>query len=194
MSIERPSIRQPLPPSAKKVFEGVLFDVYQWEQELYDGSKTIFEKLRRDDTVLVIPVLPDKRLLLNEDEQPGREPILTFPTGRMEKGETPESAALRELHEETGYITDELVFWKAIQPQTKMDWVIYFFIGRNCRKEGAAHADAGERISTSTITFEEMLALTDDSRYRNQDLILEFVEARYDAKKRAALEKLLFGE
>jgi hypothetical protein len=26
------------PASAKKVFEGVLYDVYQWPQKLYDGS------------------------------------------------------------------------------------------------------------------------------------------------------------
>lgn len=35
-----------LPPQAKKVFTGQIFDVYQWEQEMYDGSFETFEMLK----------------------------------------------------------------------------------------------------------------------------------------------------
>ena len=45
-----------MPEHAKKVFSGVMFDVYQWEQEMYDGSTATFEKLTRPDTAQVIPV------------------------------------------------------------------------------------------------------------------------------------------
>ena len=71
MEIKRPKSKQPIPDNAKKVFGGVLFDVYQWEQELFDGTKTIFEKLKRPDTVVVFPVLDDGKILLTEQEQPG---------------------------------------------------------------------------------------------------------------------------
>jgi len=30
----------------REVHQGVIFDVYQWEQEMYDGSIKIFEKLK----------------------------------------------------------------------------------------------------------------------------------------------------
>jgi len=59
MDIERPKSRQPIPDHAKRVFKGVIFDVYQWEQEMYDGARTIFEKVKRTDVVVVFPVLPD---------------------------------------------------------------------------------------------------------------------------------------
>ncbi|MFZ2149837.1 MAG: hypothetical protein WAV15_01615 [Minisyncoccia bacterium] len=42
MEINRPEPNQPIPPDAKRVFRGVVFDVYHWEQELYDGARTIF--------------------------------------------------------------------------------------------------------------------------------------------------------
>ena len=35
-----------VPKQAKRVFKGVIFDVYQWEQEMFDGTKEIFEKLK----------------------------------------------------------------------------------------------------------------------------------------------------
>lgn len=194
MPAERPKIRQPIPPHAKKAFSGQLFDVYQWEQELFDGTTSIFEKLKRRDTVVVVPVLPERKLLINEDEQPGRDMVLTFPGGQIDEGETPEHAALRELHEETGYVSDELEFWKAYQPVTKLDWVIFVFIARDCRREGELHLDGGERISSRTISFDELLTLSRDPRFQNRDIGDELIEARYDAKKRAELERLLFRE
>ena len=36
-----------IPPEAKCVFRGKIFDVYQWPQRLYDGSTATFEMLRR---------------------------------------------------------------------------------------------------------------------------------------------------
>ena len=51
MKIKRPQSPRPIPPDAKRVFKGKIFEAYQWEQELYDGTKTIFEKLARDDSV-----------------------------------------------------------------------------------------------------------------------------------------------
>ena len=46
MEIQRPKSKQPIPENAKRVFKGIIFDVYQWEQELYNGSKAVFEKLK----------------------------------------------------------------------------------------------------------------------------------------------------
>ena len=62
-----------MPENAKCVFKGEIFDVYQWEQEMYDGTKATFEKLKRPDTVVVFPVLPDGQIILTEQEQPGKK-------------------------------------------------------------------------------------------------------------------------
>ncbi len=36
-----------IPPNAKRVFKGIIFDVYQWQQKMFDGSKETFEMLKR---------------------------------------------------------------------------------------------------------------------------------------------------
>src|SRR5262249_7028087 len=103
MNIERPQPKQPLPPDAKCVFKGILFDVYQWEQKMFDGTTATFEKLKRHDTVLVIPVTTGKKIIMLEQEQPARPPFISFPGGRLEESENPLQAVHRELMEETGY-------------------------------------------------------------------------------------------
>jgi ADP-ribose pyrophosphatase YjhB (NUDIX family) len=189
----RPEPGQPIPPDAKKVFSGVLFDTYQWEQELFDGSHATFEKLRRADTVSVIPVLPDGRILLIEDEQPGRKAVLTFPGGRVEPGEDPAEAVKRELLEETGYAPASLTLWQAYHPVSKVDWVLYHFIATGCEKVAEPHLDAGERIAVRAVTLDELIELAEDPRFQGKDLRVDFIKAKLVEEERKKLEKLLFG-
>ncbi|MFO0971471.1 MAG: hypothetical protein U0520_03950, partial [Candidatus Saccharimonadales bacterium] len=58
-----------IPQDAKKVFDGVIFDVFQWQQQMFDGTTETFEMLRRPDTVQVICIDEGKVLVL-EEEQP----------------------------------------------------------------------------------------------------------------------------
>ena len=57
------------PPEAKRVFAGVIFDTYQWQQKMFDGSFSTFEMLKRPDTVEVIALKGD-RIIVLEQEQP----------------------------------------------------------------------------------------------------------------------------
>lgn len=50
-------------------------------------------------TFVVFPVLPDGRILLTEQEQPGREPFIGACGGRIDEGEDALTAAKRELLE-----------------------------------------------------------------------------------------------
>ena len=47
-----------IPDHATCVFHGALFDVYQWQQEMFDGTYETFEMLRRPDTIAVIAIVP----------------------------------------------------------------------------------------------------------------------------------------
>src|SRR3989338_5204026 len=93
----------PMSPNAKRVFKGELFEVWQWEQKLYDGSTAVFEKIRRQATALVIPVVGDKILIQRQEQPHRRSAYLSLAGGRIEDGEEPLLAAQRELLEQTGY-------------------------------------------------------------------------------------------
>lgn len=186
--------KKKIPDNAELAFKGVIFDVYQWQQEMYDGSFRTFERARRLGGTAVIVVLPNKKLLIVEDEQPSRPRVITFPGGQIDEGELPEVGARRELLEETGYEVDELILWKHSQPVSKLDWDIFMYIGRGARKVQEPNPGPGERITAKEITLDELIALVDDPRFQNVDIALDLVKARYDAKEREKLERIIFGD
>lgn len=191
MKIDRTYRKSTIPPQAKCVFEGVIFDVYQWEQELFDGTKTIFEKGVRPDTVVIFPILTDGRIMLIEDEQPGRGALLGAPAGRLEEGETPEQCAARELLEETGLAAKEFVLFNEIQPVMKLDWCVYTFVAYGCEKVSDPHLDAGERIKEHPVTFQELIDLPYDERNLDGSVFrMQALNAKNDPTKMAELKKI----
>jgi ADP-ribose pyrophosphatase len=142
-----------IPDSAKRVFEGVIYDVYQWPQELYDGSRATFEMLRRPDTVGALCVVDNNILVLN-DEQPLRGVRLSFPGGRVDEGEAGTQYAIkREVREETGYEFDNWRLVQVWQPHTKIEWFVYYYVAWGVRSEVAPHLDAGEKITVQKLPF-----------------------------------------
>lgn len=169
-----------VPNSAKLQYEGKIFDVYHWEQELYDGSMHTFERLVRTDTAVIYPILEDGRILLIKDWQPQREMVITAPSGRLEEGERPEEAIARELHEETGYQAKEIIPFYTIQPYEKIDWVVNVFIGKNCRKVAEPALDAGEKIELYPVTFDELVQITIDGQLREEGFTLRVLQGLFD--------------
>lgn len=189
MNITRPTSNQPLPSNARCVFKGQLFDVYQWEQQLYDGRTVIFEKLKRPDTVAVFGILDDGRILLSEQEQPGKAPYTGALGGRIDEGEAPLDAAKRELREEGGYEASEFILIDARQPASKIDWAVYTFIAKGLRKVSAPELDGGEKINLRPVTFEEFLVIASNRDFSEKEMSLCVLEARCDPEKMLTLKR-----
>lgn len=192
MDIQRPQPKQPIPAHAKRVFKGIIFDVYQWEQGMFDGTRAIFEKLKRPDTVVVFPVLPDGKIILTEQEQPGKVPFISAPCGRVEEGEDTLTAAKRELLEESGYIAENFILWEARHPVSKIDWVVYVFVAKGLKKISDIEPDSGEKIKLMPLALEEVIEkATDENIYfPGQGTIMKFMEAKYDPQKKKELVEL----
>jgi ADP-ribose pyrophosphatase len=187
------SNRKSIPQDAKLVFKGEIFEVWQWEQKMFDGSVATFERLKRPDTVQVITVVGD-RILIQQQEQPdSAQPFVSLPGGRGDDGEEPLEAAKRELLEESGYVSDDWTLWKEDSPVGKIEWTIYTFIARNCRKESEPHLDGGEKITSRLVSFEEFLQLPDDPSFRDFELIVRFLRMRLDPGLKEEFRVQVFG-
>lgn len=72
-----------------------------------------------DDYVCIVAITQDRRILLVRQYRPVVESsMLELPAGHVEKGETPEAAARRELLEETGFIAPLWENLGALKPDT----------------------------------------------------------------------------
>ncbi|MEK7161705.1 MAG: NUDIX hydrolase [Patescibacteria group bacterium] len=181
-----------IPKSAKKVFTGLIFNVFQWPQKMFDGSTATFERVIRQNTVVIIPIM-DGKVVTVKQKQPGTDWYYDLPSGRMDKkGEVPKNAALRELLEETGLKPKTLKLWKTYSPSGKVIQKVYFFIARDCVKVAKQKLDPGEKIEPAYKTFDQFLELSDHPRCFFGPLMIDVLLARIHPENRQYLEKSFF--
>jgi len=145
-NIIRPISKKPIPKDAKKVFSGELFEIYQWQQRLFDGTYAIFEKVKRiTDSVNVLLITDNNKIVLTKQQQPGMNEFIGVVGGMIDRGELPMQALEREILEESGYKASTYKILTAIHPIEKVDWVIYTFIARNLTKTTSPNLDSGEK-------------------------------------------------
>ncbi|HEX3082743.1 MAG TPA: NUDIX domain-containing protein [Candidatus Saccharimonadia bacterium] len=162
-----------IPKDAKKVFAGQIFDVYHWEQDMFDGTKATFEMLGRPDTLQVLAVKDGKLVVLHE-QQPGSKPFYGMPGGRHDHpGETELEAAKREMLEETGMTFKHWKLIEVVQPHTKIEWFVYLFVASGFEAQSSPHLDAGEKIEVELVSLERAreLAAGPDVRHLPAELL-----------------------
>jgi len=189
--LTRPKSRQPRPPSARIMFRGRVFQVWQWDQTLFDGTTAVFETLSRPDTVLVIPVLGGDQVVLAEETQPGMDPVLHALGGGIKPGEPPEKAAARELLEESGYAAAEFRLWDAWQPVDKIDWAVYLYVAHGIIGQPTPASNPGERIALRTLPAAALLAGDLEHRLDDQELLQKIWFARYNLREEQRVRRLL---
>lgn len=187
-----PKKKNRLPKNAKRVFKGVIYEVWQWPQKMYDGSTETFERLKRPDTMQIIPVVGDKILILKQKQPDSPKTFYSFAGGRREKGETALNGAKRELLEETGYVSRNWKLWKTRNPFVHMVWTVHSYIARDCVFWQPPQLDAGEKIESQLISFDELLSLAEDLNYYEKELTDYLQIVRADKKEYNKFHKLLF--
>jgi 8-oxo-dGTP pyrophosphatase MutT (NUDIX family) len=162
-----PTRHRLLPPEAKLVFKGIIFDVYHWPQKMYDGTTETFEMLKRPDTVLVIAVRDDKIVILEED-QVSVGHFCGIPGGRNDRESEDElDAAKRELAEEAGLTFKTWKLLSVKQPHPKIDHFVYHFLATDFDKEVPRRLDNGEKTEVTLRDLAKVQSLVDSPWARN---------------------------
>ena len=147
------------------VYEGSFLKVARDQVRLPDGSEGIREYIRHPGAVLIVPLLPGGRVLLERQYRyPQRREFIEVPAGKREQGEDPLQTARRELLEETGYVASE---WRRIgvihTAIAYSDEDIEMFVASGLEKR-ERKLDEGEFLELVEMPMAEALDMVRDGR------------------------------
>ncbi len=159
------------------VYKSPWLQVYEDSVSYKDNNNShsikIFNRIKVDDTVIIIPIFEDGSLLMVEGYRHGAgENLLELPGGFIEENEEPSCAAKRELFEETKHNCDslELMNWFYTWPgrTSQKNYVFMakglknkqdFFQGNNNNNNDIQADDDDERdIKIHKLTREQITA------------------------------------
>lgn len=168
-----------IPEQAKQAFKGVIFEIFQWEQEMFDGTTETFELAKRENSVETI-VVQDNKIVFAFEEQPLKGHFHSLLGGKQNPDETPLEAAKRELLEESGMTSDDWELLRVYDTSPRMEWQNYIFIARNAKSVAKQNLDPGERITLASKPFPEFIELITSQNFRvNPHFVIELLKMKY---------------
>ncbi len=145
------------------------------ERDSDDKAATFFV-IESPDWANVIALTKDKEVVLIEQFRHGSEEIiLEIPGGMLDENEDKETAAKRELLEETGYASDEFIYLGKSRPNPAIqnNW-IYHFAALNCEKTGATDFDEHESVITKVVPLADVPGLIENGKIIHSLAIVGF--------------------
>jgi 8-oxo-dGTP pyrophosphatase MutT (NUDIX family) len=147
---------------SEKLFETPYFVLRSDRLRLPSGAtKDPYYVIERPDAAIIFPLTKDGEVVLVRQYRPPLKRMeLGLPAGLVEEGEKLETAARRELLEETGYSKGE---WEilgslASSPSLKDNWA-YLFLARGVEATAPPNPDEHELVETLKVPIEDLPSL-----------------------------------
>ena len=135
--------------------------------------------------VNVIPLTPENKVVMVRQYRHGtRSVTLEIPGGLVENNDTPEEAAVKELREETGYQTSEMIPLGSVHPNPAIqDNQCYTFLARDVFLAGKQQQDDKEDIEVLLCPISEIPRLIKEGEITHSLVLAAFYRfyMEYDA-------------
>jgi ADP-ribose pyrophosphatase len=151
--------------NSEMVFTGKVFGVRRDEVVEPSGVHAFREVITHPGSVVVLPVLPDGRIVLIKQYRHATKQFLwELVAGRMEKGESPAKGAARELLEETGYRAKKIKVFLDIFPTPGfLEERMYILLAQGLTA-GEAQPEEDEKIISRAYSVAELKQMIKNRR------------------------------
>lgn len=154
--------------SSEMIYQGPVFGLRRDEVIEPTGLRTKREVITHPGSVVVLPVLPDGRIvMIQQYRHATRQYLWELVAGRMEPGEDPKTAAARELAEETGYHTKKLRVFLDVFPTPGFLEERMFLLLAEDVKPGLASPEDDEKIVSAVYSPSKLLQMIHSGKLRD---------------------------
>lgn len=146
--------------TTKEIYNGRIVHLIEDTVLLPNGNTAGREIVLHNGGVGVIAVDEDKNVLMVEQyRKPYDAVILEIPAGKLEKGEEPLPAGMRELSEETGYEAERYTFLGKYYPTPGYcSEIIHLYLAENMTYVGQ-HTDPDEFVEVKKIPLSALVQM-----------------------------------
>lgn len=161
------------------------FAVVRRQYATPDGRTHVRETIQHPGAVVILPLADDGRVCLIRNFRVAvGATLVELPAGTLEPPEPPETAAARELEEETGYRADRIEpLCQFFMSPGILNERMHVYLAAGLR-EGPNRLEAGEMIERLVVDWSEALAMCDDGRIQDAKTIAALLW--YDRRRAAA--------
>lgn len=145
--------------SSEQIWKGKLLDVRRDVVCLPDGSEGVREYVTHPGAVVIIPVLPNGKLIFERQYRyPVGRVMLELPAGKIDPNEPPLLTAKRELIEEAGYTASDWQHLGTMHPTIGYaNERIEIFMARDLTALGQNQLDEGEFLELLELSLDEAM-------------------------------------
>ena len=165
--------------SSEKIFDGRILHIRRDTVRLPDGSEAFREVVDHPGGVCVLALDDqDRALMVCQFRYPYEKVLWEVPAGKLEFGEDPREAAIRELKEETGAQAGEFVSLGELYPSPGYcGEIIRMYFARQLTF-GETHLDEDEFLNMERVPFAQLVERVLSGEIRDAKTIAAVLKAK----------------
>ncbi|MCL1895767.1 MAG: NUDIX hydrolase [Clostridiales bacterium] len=148
--------------SSERIYEGAILNLRRDKVSVKDGRTSHREVVEHGGGVVILGVTREGKIpMLRQFRKPAEQVMFELPAGKLEKGEDPKEAALREFREETGYTAGRIRHMSSFYPTVGYsEEILHVYLAEDLTP-GETEFDENESLDIEEYLPEELYSLID---------------------------------
>lgn len=170
--------------SGEVIYDGKILKLIKDKVLCPNGNESYREVVRHNGGAAILCITKDEEVfLVKQYRYPYDEVMYEIPAGKLEVGEAPYDAALREFEEETGNKTDKLISLGECYPTCGYSSeIIYLYLAENFIKT-QTHFDDDEVIELEYVPLDKVVKMIENNEIKDAKTIIAITRYLIKNKK-----------